>query len=179
MSKDYDQRAKARRIAENAGEEEESKKREKLQWMYGQKENDEEEYLLGKAVKDELDFCRQEEKRVEDSFGSLYAQRDSASTLQVDMTAKLREDPMAYIKKNDDDAWRRIYENPVKMAQLRTILRPMMEKRKRKMQKLKNAGKSADKTKNKQKKKTEGSDAESSSSSSSESDGELETSEMW
>ena len=76
------------------------------------------------------------------------------------MTAKLREDPMAYIKKNDDDAWRRIYENPVKMAQLRTILRPMMEKRKRKMQKLKNAGKSADKTKNKQKKKTEGSDAE-------------------
>merc|ERR1712042_416374 len=93
MSKDYDQRAKARRIAENAGEEEESKKREKLQWMYGQKENDEEEYLLGKAVKDELDFCRQEEKRVEDSFGSLYAQRDSASTLQVDMTAKLREDP--------------------------------------------------------------------------------------
>ena len=34
-------------------------------------------------MKDELDFCRQEEKRVEDSFGSLYAQRDSASTLQV------------------------------------------------------------------------------------------------
>ena len=42
-----DQRAKARRIAENAGEEDESKKREKLQWMYGQRENDEEEYLLG------------------------------------------------------------------------------------------------------------------------------------
>ena len=37
----------------------------------------------GKAVKDDLDFCRQEEKRVEDSFGSLYAQRDSISTLQV------------------------------------------------------------------------------------------------
>ena len=47
MSKEMDQRAKARRIAENAGEEDESKKREKLQWMYGQKENDEEEYLLG------------------------------------------------------------------------------------------------------------------------------------
>ena len=82
-TKDAEQRAKARRIAENAGEEEESKKREKLQWMYTQKENDEEDYLLGKAVKDDLDFCRQEEKRVEDSFGSLYAQRDSASALQV------------------------------------------------------------------------------------------------
>lgn len=158
------QRAKARRIAENAGEEEESKKREKLQWMYGQKENEEEEYLLGKTVKDDLDFCRQEEKRVEDSFGSLYAQRDSASTLQVDMGAKLREDPMAYIKKNDDDAWRKIYENPVKMAQLRTILRPMMEKRKRKAQRLKGGGKAKAK---KKKKKAEKSDAESSSSSSS------------
>ena len=40
-------------------------------------------FLSGKAVKDDLDFCRQEEKRVEDSFGSLYAQRDSGSTLQV------------------------------------------------------------------------------------------------
>jgi len=168
-----EQRAKARRIAENAGEEEESKKREKLQWMYTQKENNEEDYLLGKTVKDDLDFCRQEERRVEDSFGSLYAQRDSGSTLQVDMGAKLREDPMAYIKKNDDDAWRKIYENPVKMAQLRTILRPMMEKRKRQMRKLK-AGK---KTKTKKKKKSEKSDAESanSSSSSSESDEDEKT----
>ena len=44
---DSEQRAKARRIAENAGEETESKKREKLQWMYTQKENNEEDYLLG------------------------------------------------------------------------------------------------------------------------------------
>lgn len=155
---DSEQRAKARRIAENAGEETESKKREKLQWMYTQKENNEEDYLLGKSVKDDLDFCRQEERRVEDSFGSLYALRDSGSTLQVDMGAKLREDPMAYIKKNDDDAWRKIYENPVKMAQLRTILRPMMEKKKRQMQKFK------DGKKVKTKKKTEKSDVESDSS---------------
>ena len=39
--------------------------------------------ITGKAVKDELDFCRQEEKRVEDSFGSLYATRDKNSSLQV------------------------------------------------------------------------------------------------
>ena len=57
------------------------------------------------------------------------------------MGAKLREDPMAYIKKSDDDAWRLIYENPVKMAMLRTIIRPMMEKRKRKMRRLKYNGK--------------------------------------
>jgi len=172
-TKDAEQRAKARRIAENAGEEEESKKREKLQWMYTQKENDEEDYLLGKAVKDDLDFCRQEEKRVEDSFGSLYAQRDSASALQVDMGAKLREDPMAYIKKSDDDAWRKIYENPVKMALLRTILRPMMEKRKRKAKKLKGGGKATAKTMKKTK-KAEKSDAESSSASSSSSESEAE-----
>lgn len=160
-----EQRAKARRIAENAGEDDESKKREKLQWMYTQKENNEEDYLLGKAVKDDLDFCRQEERRVEDSFGSLYAQRDSGSTLQVDMSAKLREDPMAYIKKNDDDAWRKIYENPVKMAQLRTILRPMMEKKKRQMLKLKGV-----KTEKRKKiKNSAKSDAESPSSSSSSS----------
>lgn len=165
-NKDADQRARARRIAENAGEEEESKKREKLEWIYTQKENDEEDYLLGKAVKDDLDFCRQEEKRVEDSFGSLYAQRDGASKMQVDMGAKLREDPMAYIKKNDDDAWRKIYENPVKMALLRTLLRPMMEKRKRKLRKLKGGDKKGNA---KEKKKAKKSDSESSSSSSSES----------
>jgi len=176
MSKEMDQRAKARRIAENAGEEDESKKREKLQWMYGQKENDEEEYLLGKAVKDDLDFCRQEEKRVEDSFGSLYAQRDSGSKLQVDMGAKLREDPMAYIKKSDDDAWRLIYENPVKMAMLRTIIRPMMEKRKRKMRRLKNAGKVGKNKSRKKKVEKEESDSSSSSSSSESEDEESKNS---
>jgi len=166
MQKTADQLAKARRIAENAGEDVQ-KKREKLEWMYGQKENDEEDYLMGKALKDgdELDFCRQEEKRVEDSFGSIYSKRDTGSKLQVDMAAKLREDPMAYIKKSDDDAWRLIYENPVKMALLRTLLRPMMEKRKKKMKRAKQKAEG--------KKKKEKPDSSSSSSDdSSDSEGE-------
>lgn len=131
MEKEPDQRLKARKIAENAGEDTWVQK-EKLEWMYGQKENQEEEHLLGKAVKDDLDFCREEEKRVADSFGAIYTQRDSGSMVQVDMAAKLREDPMGFIKKNDDDAWRKIYDNPVKMAQLRIMVKGMMDKKKRK-----------------------------------------------
>jgi hypothetical protein len=95
-----------------------AKKVERLDWMYehvamGGSKTSAEEYLLGKKYEDKE---QDELKKLNSQPGSLFL--NTVNPVQ-DAQAKIRDDPLLAIKKEEQTSLKMILDNPVKMQQLK------------------------------------------------------------
>ncbi|XP_017351523.1 pre-mRNA-splicing factor CWC25 homolog [Ictalurus punctatus] len=116
------------------------KKDERLDWMYqgpgGQLSRD--EYLLGRAIDKQITQQYEEPESGPSAEtgllpGSIFNSTTSISSL--DMASKIREDPLFEIRKREEEKKRSVLTNPVKMKEIRKMLRENLEKEKKKKRK--------------------------------------------
>lgn len=98
---------------------------------------DREEYLLGRAVDQTLENLNNEEKQKQQSFTgppksrvehecippSIRDFNKVAQAEQVDLSAKLQEDPLVTIKKREEESRRQFLQNPVQLKKLQKALK--------------------------------------------------------
>ncbi|KAM3864984.1 pre-mRNA-splicing factor CWC25 homolog [Diretmus argenteus] len=134
------------------------KKDDRLDWMYqgpgGQVSRD--EYLLGRAIDKQITEQYEEPESGPSAQtgllpGSIFNPATPASNL--DMAAKIREDPLFEIRKREEEKKREVLTNPVKMKKIKEMLRQNLEKKdKKKKRKKEKKEKRGDKERRKEKK---------------------------
>jgi len=138
---------------------------EKLDWIYKGANSlvDREEYLLGRKVDKTLEQINEEEKEkkivlptpknhVEHECipPSIRDFNKIVLSEQVDISAKLQEDPLVAIKKREEEARRQFLQNPVQLKKLQEALKKQEEKKqKHKKSKKKNSNNLDEKIKEK------------------------------
>lgn len=120
---------------------------DKLDWMYkGATSNvDREEYLLGKSVDKTFEQLNNEDK--EKKLGlvppknhvehecippSIRDYNKIVQQEQVDLSAKLQEDPLVAIKKQEEEARRQFLQNPIQLKKLQEAMQAQETKKKKK-----------------------------------------------
>ncbi|XP_068607311.1 pre-mRNA-splicing factor CWC25 homolog [Brachionichthys hirsutus] len=136
--KDERNREEMTRYAEETGA---IKKRDdRLDWMYqgpaGQVSRD--EYLLGRSIDKQITEQYEEPESGPSAEtgllpGSIFNPTAPASAL--DLTAKIREDPLFEIRKCEEASKREVLTNPVKMRKIKDMLRQNLKKDKKKKRK--------------------------------------------
>ncbi|XP_060762445.1 pre-mRNA-splicing factor CWC25 homolog [Neoarius graeffei] len=138
------------------------KKDERLDWMYqgpgGQIDRD--EYLLGRPIDKQITQQYEEPESGPSAEtgllpGSIFNSNINISSM--DMASKIREDPLFMIRKREEEKKRSILTNPVKMKEIRKMLRENLEKEKKKKRKKDKKEKRKDK---KHRRRSSGSDEE-------------------
>merc|ERR1712179_425461 len=137
-----------------------------MDWMYkgNKSEVNKEEYLLGKSID------KNYEHGEEGTLGQINAVEydctpasifSSKAEHQVDIQNKLKEDPLASIRKKELDERKHILDNPIKMKEINAYIKKMKsskkkkkkEKKKKKKKKKKKGGFPKGEKKKKKKKK--------------------------
>uniref|UniRef100_UPI0037E8CC50 pre-mRNA-splicing factor CWC25 homolog n=1 Tax=Semicossyphus pulcher TaxID=241346 RepID=UPI0037E8CC50 len=134
------------------------KKDDRLDWMYqgpaGQVSRD--EYLLGRPVDKQITDQYEEPESGPSAEtgllpGSIFNPATPASNL--DLAAKIREDPLFEIRKREEEKKREVLTNPVKMKKIKEMLRQNLDKKdKKKKRKKDKKVKKGDKERRKEKK---------------------------
>ncbi|KAM7418431.1 hypothetical protein PAMA_015856 [Pampus argenteus] len=134
------------------------KKDDRLDWMYqgpaGQVSRD--EYLLGRPIDKQITDQYEEPESGPSAEtgllpGSIFNPTTPASNL--DMAAKIREDPLFEIRKREEEKKREVLTNPVKMKKIKEMLRQNLDKKdKKKKRKKEKKEKKGDKERRKEKK---------------------------
>lgn len=131
---DKDERKKIREIM--------SKKDDsKMDWMYKGSQPETNEYLLGRKIDKYIEKVPEPTK--EEKYGAAFCERIKAN-IELDMAAKMREDPLFQIRKREEEARRRILDNPVKMKQIQKMIKEQKEERQKSKSKKKKKNKSCD-----------------------------------
>lgn len=147
------------------------KKDDRLDWMYqgpaGQVSRD--EYLMGRPIDKQITDQYEEPESGPSAEtgllpGSIFNPATAASNL--DMAAKIREDPLFEIRKREEAKKREVLTNPVKMKKIKEMLRQNLEKKDKKKKRKKEKKEKKDRERRKEKKHRR----RSSSSSSDEED---------
>lgn len=102
-------------------------KSQPLEWMYKGEKPELEDYLLGKRVDKHVE--KDEEPKDDHGVGAIFDDRIKAN-IELDMKAKMREDPLFAIKQKEEDVKRKLLQNPVKMKRLQ---KKIEEEQKKKM----------------------------------------------
>ncbi|CAB1444902.1 unnamed protein product [Pleuronectes platessa] len=134
------------------------KKDDRLDWMYqgpaGQVSRD--EYLLGRSIDKQVTDQYEEPESGPSAEtgllpGSIFNLTTTASNL--DLAAKIREDPLFEIRKREEEKKREVLTNPVKMRKIKEMLRQNLDKKdKKKKRKKEKKEKKGDKERRKEKK---------------------------
>ncbi|XP_026214530.1 pre-mRNA-splicing factor CWC25 homolog [Anabas testudineus] len=134
------------------------KKDDRLDWMYqgpaGHVARD--EYLLGRAIDKQITDQYEEPESGPSAEtgllpGSIFSPTTPASNL--DLAAKIREDPLFEIRKREEEKKKEVLTNPVKMKKIKEMLRQNLEKKdKKKKRKKDKKEKKGDKERRKEKK---------------------------
>ncbi|XP_029364094.1 pre-mRNA-splicing factor CWC25 homolog [Echeneis naucrates] len=134
------------------------KKDDRLDWMYqgpaGQVSRD--EYLLGRPIDKQITDQYEEPESGPSAEtgllpGSIFNPVTPASNL--DLAAKIREDPLFEIRKREEEKKREVLTNPVKMKKIKEMLRQNLDKKdKKKKRKKDKKEKKGDKERRKEKK---------------------------
>ncbi|XP_070779862.1 pre-mRNA-splicing factor CWC25 homolog [Enoplosus armatus] len=148
------------------------KKDDRLDWMYqgpaGQVSRD--EYLLGRPIDKQITDQYEEPESGPSTEtgllpGSIFNPSTPASNL--DLAAKIREDPLFEIRKREEEKKREVLTNPVKMKRIKEMLRQNLDKKDKKKKRKKDK---KEKKGNKERRKEKKHKRRSSSSSSDEQD---------
>ncbi|XP_078121431.1 pre-mRNA-splicing factor CWC25 homolog [Sander vitreus] len=170
--KDERAREEITRFAQESGSI--KKKDDRLDWMYqgpaGQVSRD--EYLLGRSIDKQITDQYEEPESGPSAEtgllpGSIFNPTTPASNL--DLAAKIREDPLFEIRKREEDKKREVLSNPVKMKKIKEMLRQNLDKRDKK-KKRKKEKKEKQRKEDKERRKEKKHKRRSSSSSSDEED---------
>lgn len=134
------------------------KKDDRLDWMYqgpgGQVSRD--EYLMGRPIDKQITEQYEEPESGPSAQtgllpGSIFNPTTPASNL--DLAAKIREDPLFEIRKREEEKKREVLTNPVKMKMIKEMLRQNLEKKdKKKKRKKEKKEKRGDKERKREKK---------------------------
>ncbi|XP_020507959.1 pre-mRNA-splicing factor CWC25 homolog [Labrus bergylta] len=134
------------------------KKDDRLDWMYqgpaGQVSRD--EYLMGRPIDKQITDQYEEPESGPSAEtgllpGSIFNPATPASNL--DLAAKIREDPLFEIRKREEEKKREVLSNPVKMRKIKEMLRQNLgKKEKKKKRKKDKKEKKGDKERRKEKK---------------------------
>ncbi|KAM9363185.1 pre-mRNA-splicing factor CWC25 homolog [Symphorus nematophorus] len=134
------------------------KKDDRLDWMYqgpaGQVSRD--EYLLGRPIDKQITDQYEEPESGPSAEtgllpGSIFNPTTPASNL--DLAAKIREDPLFEIRKREEEKKREVLTNPVKMKKIKEMLRQNLDKKEKKKKRKKDKKeKKGDKERRKEKK---------------------------
>ncbi|TKS69304.1 CWC25-like protein [Collichthys lucidus] len=133
------------------------KKDDRLDWMYqgpaGQVSRD--EYLLGRAIDKQITDQYEEPESGPSAEtgllpGSIFNPTTPASNL--DLAAKIREDPLFEIRKREEEKKREVLTNPVKMKKIKEMLRQNLDKKDKKKKRKKEKKEKKDKERRKEKK---------------------------
>ena len=124
----------------------------RLDWMYSgpgaaASSEDREEYLLGKKIDKEVDPLQTKEDTTDSASASLFTDVTlSGANSQRDTAAKIREDPLFAIKKQEEQARKNLMSNPVRLKQLQHMLRAQAgsDDKKKKKKKKKDKHRDAD-----------------------------------
>ncbi|XP_070683810.1 pre-mRNA-splicing factor CWC25 homolog [Pempheris klunzingeri] len=153
--KDERAREEITRFAEETGA---IKKRDdRLDWMYqgpaGQVSRD--EYLLGRPIDKQITDQYEEPESGPSAEtgllpGSIFNPSTPASNL--DLAAKIREDPLFEIRKREEEKKREVLTNPVKMKKIKEMLRQNLDKKDKKKKRKKDKKEKKDKERRKEKK---------------------------
>ncbi|XP_056630813.1 peptidyl-prolyl cis-trans isomerase G-like [Diorhabda sublineata] len=118
----------------------------KLDWMYKGVNShvNEEEYLLGKSVDKTFEQLNNEKKEKKLGIAppknhvehecippSIRDFNKIVQEEQVDLSAKLQEDPLAAIKKQEEEARRQFLQNPIQLKKLQEALQAQKKKKKK------------------------------------------------
>ncbi|KAK5927154.1 hypothetical protein CgunFtcFv8_022671 [Champsocephalus gunnari] len=153
--KDERAREEITRFAETAGSI--KKKDDRLDWMYqgpaGQVSRD--EYLMGRAIDKQITDQYEEPESGPSAEtgllpGSIFNPSTPASNL--DLAAKIREDPLFEIRKREEEKKREVLSNPVKMKRIKEMLRQNLDKKDKKKKRKKDKKEKKDKARKKEKK---------------------------
>ncbi|XP_033986549.1 pre-mRNA-splicing factor CWC25 homolog [Trematomus bernacchii] len=153
--KDERAREEITRFAETAGSI--KKKDDRLDWMYqgpaGQVSRD--EYLMGRAIDKQITDQYEEPESGPSAEtgllpGSIFNPSTPASNL--DLAAKIREDPLFEIRKREEEKKREVLSNPVKMKRIKEMLRQNLDKKDKKKKRKKDKKEKKDKERKKEKK---------------------------
>ncbi|XP_034397550.1 pre-mRNA-splicing factor CWC25 homolog [Cyclopterus lumpus] len=154
--KDERAREEITKFAQEAGSI--KKKDDRLDWMYqgpaGQVSRD--EYLMGRAIDKQITDQYEEQESGPSAEtgllpGSIFNPTTPASNL--DLAAKIREDPLFEIRKREEEKKREVLSNPVKMKKIKEMLRLNLNmKDKKKKRKKGKKEKKVDKERRKEKK---------------------------
>ncbi|AWP06268.1 putative pre-mRNA-splicing factor CWC25 -like isoform 2 [Scophthalmus maximus] len=135
------------------------KKDDRLDWMYqgpaGQVSRD--EYLLGRPIDKQITEQYEEPESGPSAEtgllpGSIFNPATAASNL--DLAAKIREDPLFEIRKREEEKKREVLTNPVKMKKIKEMLRQNLDKKdKKKKRKKDKKEKKGEKERRKEKKR--------------------------
>ncbi|KPP72081.1 pre-mRNA-splicing factor CWC25-like [Scleropages formosus] len=116
------------------------KKDERLDWMYQGPGGhvSREEYLLGRPIDKQITQQYEEPESGPSAQtgllpGSIFSPTVQSSTF--DLAAKIREDPLFVIRKQEEEKKRNVLKNPVKMKMIKEMLRQNLEEKKRKKKK--------------------------------------------
>ncbi|XP_066991732.1 pre-mRNA-splicing factor CWC25 homolog [Anabrus simplex] len=117
----------------------------KLDWMYKGPGGavDREEYLLGRAIDKSFELLEKSEKGSASSSSTARNNIDtcvptsifSGGNEQVDLARKLQEDPLFAIRKKEIESRSQILKNPVKLKQLRELIKEQKSKKQKKHKK--------------------------------------------
>ncbi|XP_076001931.1 pre-mRNA-splicing factor CWC25 homolog [Genypterus blacodes] len=153
--KDERAREEITRFAEESGSI--KKKDDRLDWMYqgpsGQVSRD--EYLLGRPIDKQITQQFEEPESGPSTEtgllpGSIFSPTTPASNL--DLAAKIREDPLFEIRKREEEKKREVLTNPVKMRKIKEMLRQNLQKKDKKKKRKKDKKEKKDKDRRKEKK---------------------------
>ena len=123
---------------------------QRIEWMYQDRsaqqqsigQNNAEDYLLGKTVKD----ISKNEKEVDPRKNIVPVIRgDLYTTPENEAFVKMMEDPLVFIKQKELEARRQVIDNPLKMKQIRAEIEALKEGKKKKSKKDKKKKKKKDK----------------------------------
>ncbi|XP_029640254.1 pre-mRNA-splicing factor CWC25 homolog [Octopus sinensis] len=125
-----------------------------LDWMYKGMAPDTDDYLMGRKVDNYIE--KKSETTKDGKFSTNFTTRIKTNVM-MDSATQMREDPLFVMRKQEEEARRRILDNPIKMKQIQKMLKSQKKPHKSKKHK-----------KSKKKKKYHDSDSDSSSSDSSD-----------
>ncbi|GAB1600300.1 pre-mRNA-splicing factor CWC25 homolog [Argonauta hians] len=123
---DADEKKKILEIMKNKTEE------SNLNWMYKGVEPDMNDYLMGKKIDQYVE--KKSDSSSTDKFNSNFATRIKAN-VAMDPATQMREDPLFQMRKQEEEARRRILDNPIKMKQIEKMLKSQKQSHKSKKHK--------------------------------------------
>ncbi|XP_046899762.1 pre-mRNA-splicing factor CWC25 homolog [Hypomesus transpacificus] len=134
------------------------KKDDRLDWMYqgpgGQVSRD--EYLMGRPIDKQITEQYEEQEHGPSAQtgllpGSIFNPSTTASNL--DLAAKIREDPLFEIRKREEEKKREVLTNPVKMKKIKEMLRQNLEMKDKKKKRKKDKKEKREKKEKKERRK--------------------------
>ncbi|KAK2178958.1 hypothetical protein NP493_521g00011 [Ridgeia piscesae] len=101
--------------------EEKSDKKTEVQWMYKCDKPGSEEYLLGRRIDKHIEEPKESEETDKDAPGALFEEVIARRT-DLDMHTKMREDPLYAIRRQEEEARKKLLQNPIKMKHLQKLI---------------------------------------------------------